>query len=289
MGDPRVSDFSFGLDPFPDGDLEYLERCHDECCQDPVCIMSQPARCMNMSMGCGRGCAVDLPPFVPLGTPSVAAAPIIDYVNLEWVPTTFGMTPIVEQLRYYLTDRSAEMPDFYANDGTAYLVVISDGADTCEDGAEDPDVAMIVANLTDVTSRLVSERGIRTIAIGFGDTSGDMARQLNAIAAAGGSDFRSFFSITTDGGLAEAFARISTAIISCEYAIDDVDATADPEAVNFYFDSEPIGYDPTCAAGWRWTDENRDRVEFCGAQCEMLKSGEVSEVEARFGCATILW
>ncbi len=237
-----------------------------------------------------RLCAVDLPPFVPMALTPESGPQIVEYVNLEWVPTTFGMTPIVDQLRYYLEDHSDSMPEFYANDDTAYLVVIFDGDDTCEDGSDEPDVAAIVAALTDTTSRLFSERGIRTIALGFGDTGSDMARELNAIAAAGGSEFTTFFPISSDGGLAAAFSEISTSIISCEFDIVDLDETADPETVNFYFDGEGIGHDESgaCTRGWVWVEEFT-RVEFCGAQCEQIKSGEVELINATFGCEQILW
>jgi hypothetical protein len=290
LTDPRNEDFYFGLDPFPDADMDYLVRCHDECCQDPLCFARQMRRCMTMSLGCARQCATDLPPWVPLARAPESGPRIIEYVNLDVVPESFGMTPIVDQMRYYLADHSADMPDFYSNDGNSYLVIVSDGDDTCEGDREDPEnVSLIVSELTSVTSDIVDTWGIRSFAIGFGDTSGDMARELDAIAANGGTEFTTFFPVTEDGALQAAFDTIASSLVSCFYEIDEPDATADPNQVNFYFDGEVVGYDVTCANGWRWTDDSHQEVEFCGTACTRLMEGGVTTIEARFGCATILW
>jgi hypothetical protein len=289
LADPRNADSYFGLDPFPDADLEYLERCYDECCRDPVCLMSRPIYCMNMQLGCPRSCAVDLPPFVPLGLAPDVGPAIMDYVNLEWVPQTFANTPLLWALQYYLDDHSDVMPEFYQDDGSAYLVVLSDGADTCEDDADDPHTEEVIASIGAATRDLVSTRGIRSFAIGFGDTTGDMAGELNAIAENGDTEFTSFFPIAEEAALADAFERISTSVISCIYDIEEPSASADPNAVNFYFDGEVQGFDVTCDSGWHWTDDTHLRVEFCGATCERLKTGTVESIQARFGCSTVVW
>lgn len=182
------------------------------------------------------------------------------------------------------------MGDFYIGDGNSYLVVVSDGDDTCE--GEDVSVGSIVTDLGTLARGLVDTYNIRSFAIGFGDTSGDMASELNAIASNGGTDFASFFPVDEPGELQAAFDAISTSIASCVYDIDEPDATADPEAVNFLFDDVIIGYDVLCENGWHWTDASTDehpQVEFCGDACRRISEGEVSEIQARFGCATIVW
>jgi len=53
-----------------------------------------------------------------------------------------------------------------------------------------------------------------------------------------------------------------------------------------------VGYDALCGDGWTWTTEStpeHPQVEFCGSSCTRLKAGEVSDIEARFGCSTIVW
>jgi hypothetical protein len=295
LDDPRNRDFYFGLDAFPDGTIEYFEGCWDPCCADPLCMMTHMVRCMSLATRCNRSCAVDLAPIVPMDRAVISGPAMTEYMGYEFLPGAFTSTPLVDQMRYYLEDRSSTpgMGDFYAADDQSYLVVVSDGDDTCEGDTEDPSrVDGIVDELGRVARELVSRWHIRSFAIGFGDTSGDMARELNAIAENGGTAFTSFFPVGEAGAIQAAFDAISSSIVSCIYDIDEPDAAADPDEVNFYFDGEVVGYDPACADGWRWTDAStpeHPQVEFCGAACTRLSDGEVSEIEARFGCATIVW
>jgi hypothetical protein len=281
----------FGLDPFPDGTAEYLERCDDECCREPACMMADQERCDALRATCERSCAVDLPPWVTLAPAETSGPLILDYVNQPVVPTAFGKTPIVEQLRWYARDNSALLPELYRRDGTAYLMLLSDGEDTCEvaDGGAPATVSEIAAALREVTAELLATWGIRTFAIGFGDTEGDMSRELDAIAGAGGTAFDDFFPITSDVALVEAFDAISTSIVSCTYRVEEPGESADPTAVNFYLDGAVVGYDEACEAGWRWVDQASLQIEFCGAACDRLTSGEAERIEARFGCETVVW
>lgn len=291
LADARHQRTLFGLDPFPDGSPEYLERCDDECCREPSCMMAEQDRCDALRATCERSCAVDLPPWVMLAPAETSGDQILDYVDQPLVPTAFGKTPIVEQLRWYAQDRSALLPELYRNDGTAYLMLLSDGEDTCEEGVDgaEPTVTEIASSLRQVTAELLETWGIRTFAIGFGDTEGDMVRELDAVAEAGGTAFDDFFPITSDTHLAEAFDEISTSIVTCVYTVAEPDESADPSAVNFYFDGDVVGYDESCETGWRWVDREGLQIEFCGAACDRLKSGAALRIEARFGCETVVW
>ena len=88
--------------------------------------------------------------------------------------------------------------------------------------------------------------------------------------------------------LLDAFDTIAEAVVPCEYDIDDPDASADPDKVNFYFDDEVVPYDEDCAEGigWTWTDESHTAVEFCNLACDQLLL-DVSMVTAKFGCPTV--
>jgi hypothetical protein len=232
---------------------------------------------------------VDLPPVVPIARAEDTATPISDWLAQEIVPSTCGLTPLTEQLRYYASGHEADVPELYEAAGNSYLVFVSDGADTCEGDSENPDVSAIVAEIGRLTRQIRDTHGIRSFAIGFGDTSGDMAAELNAIAENGGTEFTSFFPINDESALVEALDRIRTSVVSCTYDIDEPDATADPTAVNFYFDGDVVGMDDTCTNGWRWEDDGHGRVQFCGRSCERIRNGEVATIEARFGCSTVIW
>ncbi len=105
------------------------------------------------------------------------------------------------------------MPEFYSGDGNSYLIVISNGGDTCEYSSEDPDIPAIVAELSSVTESINTNYGIHIIAIGFSDVSGDIADELNAIAANGGTIYTTFFSISEGEALRTALDSVLTNII----------------------------------------------------------------------------
>lgn len=191
----------FGLDAFPDGTLEYFENCYD-----PDCFTTIPPtlKCMALASICNRGCSVDLPPIISLSDKSISGPEILLYMSLDYLPGQYTNTPLVEQMRYYNQDLSADMPYFYSGDGNSYLVIISDGEDTCEDTSETPDYPAIIDELASVTSSIYTNYGIKSIAIGFSDTSSNLASELNAIAANGGTGHTTFFPITESGGLRSA-------------------------------------------------------------------------------------
>jgi hypothetical protein len=288
IGDPVSRNFIFGLDAFPDGTVEYFESCYDACCANPLCLPTQMVRCMTMAGRCNRGCSVDLPPIVPLGRVAISGPAISAYMAYDFLPGSFTSTPLLRQMQWYLTTGPTAVPEFFADDGASYLLVVSDGEDTCDAPGDPPDPGPVITGLRETTGRLLSERGIKSFAIGFGDTSGSMADELNAIAANGGTPFTRFFPVDEPTALVAAFDAISSSIVSCVYDIEEPSATADPDEVNFYFDGEVIGYDPACTDGWRWTDDSHLQVEFCGTSCETLKDGDVERISATFGCATIL-
>ncbi|MBN2353820.1 MAG: hypothetical protein JXD23_14700, partial [Spirochaetales bacterium] len=196
-----------GLDAYPDGDLPYLERCHDDCCADPACLANNIVRCANLAITCGRGCSVDLAPIVPPADAEASGTGIADYLELAWLPCTFGSTPLVKQLQYYDRDLSAVMPDFYVHDGKSYLIIIADSGDTCED-PDFPDAPAVVAALSAAAAGLYGDYGIRCVVIAFLGPGAAGAAGLNAIAANGGTKFTTFFPVTESGALRTALEEI---------------------------------------------------------------------------------
>jgi hypothetical protein len=190
-------------------------------------------------------------------------------------------------MEYYATGQGpVGAPALYIAEGDSYLVVISDGQDEgCFDG--DPESA-----LADLAQQLVDERDIRSFAIGFGDTTGAMADQLDAIAAHGGTSFDTFLHAEDGAALGAALEDIAGVVNTCRYVIDDVDPSANPELVNFYVEGEVVPMDPDCTettgTGWHWYDDAHETVEFCGDLCADIKSGSVESISATFGCATFI-
>jgi len=263
-------DMHFGLDAFPDGFPGFWSDCGTLClrCRDDECgTLAQPQ--------------------VALAPQYVTAPSIIAHMEDPDYPQFCTFTPLVNQMAYYDTGPGpAGAPELYMDDGANYIVVISDGEDEgCFDGS--PATA-----LGEHTRSILETHDIRSFAIGFGSTSGEMAAELNAIASNGGTDHTTFLHAEDGDALAAALESIASTIITCTYVLDDVSPAADPDNVNFYLDGVVVPMDEGCTedsgSGWHWLDDEHTSVEFCGDRCTAIKEGEVGSISATWGCPTII-
>ncbi len=270
--DPEFSEMYFGLDAFPDGNPGHWWNCG----RDVGCYSCPDDMCGTLD-----------PPQVALALQPASAPFILAHMGDDLYPAFCGYTPLVNQFEYYATGPGRTVvPDLYADDGDGYLVVISDGQDEgCFDG--DP-----VSALTSTVQGLVTEQGIRSIAIGFGDITGGMAEELDAIASSGGTPFDTFLPAEDGPALQAALLSIAGVVNTCRYVLDEVAPSASPELVNFYVDGEIVPMDPSCSEtvgdGWHWFDDAHTTVEFCGDLCARIKAGDVDAIGATFGCSTFI-
>lgn len=88
----------------------------------------------------------------------------------------------------------------------------------------------------------------------------------------------------------EALESITEGLTTCEVVVRPPEPVADPDKVNFYVEDVrvPRDTDGDCDEGWTWMDDQHVYVEFCGSWCERLRSGEVDDVIATFGCPTLI-
>jgi len=195
---------------------------------------------------------------------------------LEAMVTT-SSTPIYDAMNAFVDPDYA--PGLATNTYDKYLVLVTDGMDTC--------TSLGLSDFVNLTTLLVA-MGIKVIVVGFAFET-DPA-QLDAIAANGGTEFTTYINAGDEPALNAAFTTIGSSIINCVFNIDEPDASANPDLVNFYFDEELIPMDDDCSsgAGWHWLDETHTQVEFCPETCELLASGDVEEIRATFGCDTII-
>ena len=121
--------------------------------------------------------------------------------------------------------------------------------------------------------------GIRTFVIGMSTAAEDWGDVLSAMASHGGTD--DFYPAEDTDQLSEVFETITGMIATCRYDVNPSDA-ADREKVNFYFDGEVVPMDPDNAEGWNW--EDYDTIVFYGSYCDMIMSGEVEDIAAKYGC-----
>ncbi len=196
-----------------------------------------------------------------------------------------GSTPLYCALKKFTNLSYA--PEFLSAGATSYLLVVTDGEDTCGSQCSPPfSSSATAAELSDITTQLCSS-GVQTFAVGFGN--GVSPAQLNAIAKNGCTGMTSYLIANNQAELEQALDSLASSVASCIYELGEVDEDADPEETNFYFDGDQIGYDENCAqdTGWTWTDDTYTKVEFCKESCDKLQDGLVSNISATFGCPTI--
>ncbi len=204
---------------------------------------------------------------------------------LTHVPADRNNTPLVRQIEALLGDPHYA-PDCFSDGvpGESYVVVVSDGADSC--GGE---VAQChdscVRELSALTGLLLRE-GVRTIAVGYG--AGAPGRAMNAIAQAGGTLFDEYLPAADQAGLVDALSSIADSISSCLLEVDSPEAIQQPELVNLFLDGDVVPNDADCLeeAGWAWTNEEHSEIELCERTCEDAQGG-AAEVVLRVGCPTV--
>ena len=173
-------------------------------------------------------------------------------------------------------------PVFTNGEASAYLVIISDGEDTCDaDGIYDEFNGASPALLAEMTRALREDYGIRTIVVGFGE--GADPEQLNAIAAEGGTPFTTFLNASDGDELSAALNQIGeTVVVSCAFELGEFDKNnVDLDRIYVAFDGEKVLMNEDCdgGIGWRWTSDSREVMEFCEQSCEEMASGIAVEIK----------
>ncbi len=191
----------------------------------------------------------------------------------------------------------------------SFLVVLTDGADTCDPG----EGGRLV---TDEIPKALSV-GIRTFAIGVPGSENGRAL-LSSMAWAGGTaraegcdhsasardagdchfDMASSQDLAAD--LSDALAQIGGKTITCQFDLPESTdgAPVDPQLVNVdYYPggggelvSIPKDDSAACGAGadgWQYA-ENGSRIELCGAACDSVKSDPSARVEIVLGCESVV-
>ncbi|MCP4599109.1 MAG: VWA domain-containing protein [Proteobacteria bacterium] len=199
--------------------------------------------------------------------------------------TPSGATPLYCALNKFTNSDYA--PIFTSPNATPYLLVVTDGGDTCGTVCNPlGGIPALPSQLSVITAGLCEKR-INTFAIGFGQ--GVVPAHLNAIARNGCTGKKQYFIANDLEELEQVLDSIVSAMVSCVYEVKKLDEAVDSDLTNLYFDSEIIGYDENCTKGkgWSWTDHTQSKVEFCKEACEKLQNGEVHRIRATFGCPII--
>jgi Mg-chelatase subunit ChlD len=227
-----------------------------------------------------NACGVDRPVFMDCTQDKTQSQSIIDSIADDFVPV--GGTPLYEAMAKFLDNSYAA--GFLSDGRKKVLLVVSDGEDTC--GKKDGYYAT-VADFTIVTEKLL-EKGILTLTIGFGD--GFDVSELNAIAAAGGTEITEYISADDAESLEEAFRKVSGEVVRCEFTVPEpVGKNLEDGVINFFAGDTVIPHHDKCVRGegWTWFGDVKDRtVRFCYDSCDYVTEKN-RPVSVLWGCDTV--
>jgi hypothetical protein len=272
-------------------------------------------------------CGVHSTPSVPLSAVTPAHVAALKAVLDGTVPS--GGTPLVgaTTLGYaYLHQEAfdaAGCVEPCGAPGNRYLVLMTDGTDSCptpvraEDAAECNAAGSCTNFLVQKEAPLAAQANIKTFVIGA--PGSEPARgYLSELAYVGGTARSStcthdpasstgdcHFDMTSTqdfaGALASALGSVSGAALGCEFAVPETDVVVTPGSVNVQYRpamGSPVcfSYDPApCGAGsngWQFAklsdgSDDLSRVVICGSACDQVRTDAMAKVDVILGCETI--
>lgn len=242
-----------------------------------------------------------------VSTPNVAVKKVddqqlVDLASLLDGVSPEGLTPIVGAVT--LGFNHLHTNTFV---GKKYIVLITDGKETCAEGMVDNFLTSTVPNALSV--------GIRTFVIGA--PGSEPARSLlSRIAFEGGTassptckhtalpaDIGDCHFDLTDPSLdlsvalGQALDKVSRDALTCEYDVPTSETgTVDLAKVNVVYtpangapQTIPQDTSKECqsADGWRYSPDGK-RITLCGPSCEKLKADTTGSVSIQLGCQTVV-
>ena len=221
-------------------------------------------------------CDVTSPAAIPVGPDNRAA--ITDWLGTH-EPSQAG-TPIVAALEYYQLDYDNELRNEARSN---YLVVITDGADTCYDtlGSIVDETPRLIT-IASLVSELRSAGNVKTIAVGLGPDADQS--ELDTISSNGGSSFGSYISAMDENELKTALNEITASARSCSIRVASVAEAADASKINVYVDGVIVDRDRTGENGWDFANSIELEIELAGKTCQDVRDG--ADVKTTFGCPT---
>jgi hypothetical protein len=210
----------------------------------------------SQGMSCGPGVV-----FIDVGAGTSMG--INDF--LAQASTCHFGTPTAEMLTTLVTD-----PQLGDTQRSNSVLLITDGMSTCNDPV--PVVTMLRGRTPEV----------RTFVIGFGDAVDP--QELTDMAQAGGTarmGTPAYYQADSAADLGNALGSIVGSVLSCSYQLDA--RPPDPDQLYVYFDRTLVGRDAADMNGWDY-DMATNQVTFYGAACDVLKTGQVTDLAIVYGC-----
>jgi hypothetical protein len=207
---------------------------------------------------------------------------------LEPAPSDSG-TPLYCALENFLDPAYAA--GLLDTGDTTYILLVSDGEPSCSTHECEGAYTEVTPEMVGEVSADLAAVGVLTYVIGFGYLGDPLF--LEAIADNGGTG-ADVIDVDDYAAFETALGTVVGSVVSCTYDIGEPDPSADPDDVNFYFETDSgetvVPYDAECAAGsgWMWANEEHTQITFCEAACDELRSGEVDSVTVEWGCPTVV-
>jgi len=274
-------------------------------------------------------CGVQSTPSVPLAPISAAQSQALKLSLDTTIPS--GGTPLVgaTTLGYAYMHQEASMspgcPEPCGAHGNRYVVLITDGTDSCPmpTRAQDAAECMAAGSCTDYlvtkAAPLAAQANIKTFVIGAPGSEpargylselafvGGTARTAQCVHDPRGTAGDCHFDMTTTqdfgAALSDALAAISGAAVGCDFAVPATQGTVDAGSVNVQY-TPAAGGAPVCfkydekpcaagADGWQFAikadgTQDRSHVVICGAACDQVRADPSARVDVLLGCETIL-
>ena len=187
--------------------------------------------------------------------------------------------PCVTNIDTAMQQAAAE-PAFLDPDRASFVLLITDGKQAgCNAAGGDSGTTQIIGDLYQTS-------GVPTFVVGFG--SGVDPAQLDIFAVAGGvpnpDPAADFYPAEDQASLDAALDQIASATLSCTFVLEST--PDDPSKIYVFFDNDPtpIAKDPSHQNGWDY-DPASNTITFYGATCDLLKDGQVADVDVVLGCA----
>jgi hypothetical protein len=187
-------------------------------------------------------------------------------------------------------------------EGNSYLVLMTDGVETCQESALEDlktyvSVALVGFNIHTFVIGAPGSEGSRSLLseLAFlGGTAPNTACDHGSEAATAG-DCHLDLTESDDfsGDLAEVFSEIAASTqVRCDFDVPQ-DAFVAPDKVNIVFtptEGSEVTFvrdDRDCeteADGWQYTSEAKEKVVLCGDACEQVRAPSGGRVRVFFGC-----
>ena len=190
--------------------------------------------------------------------------------------------------------------------GKSYLVLMTDGVETCQQAALQDLKAYIPVALDgfDIHTYVIGAPGsegsralLSEIAYLGGTAQGGECDHGAATATVGDCHLDLTESADFSGDLAQVFKNLARSTqASCDFEVPQ-DAFVDPSKVNVVFTpsdgaEETVLFDDrdctTAANGWQYTSAAQEKIVLCGPACERLRTDAAGQVRVVFGCEDTL-